>query len=49
MAKNAGVVDALERNLRVKLKTFPDGVDPQMMGGIGAAVIAKEMYLKRNL
>jgi predicted CoA-substrate-specific enzyme activase len=48
VAKNAGVVDALQRNLRVTLKTFPDGVDPQMMGGIGAAVIAGEKYIKQN-
>jgi predicted CoA-substrate-specific enzyme activase len=48
VAKNAGVVDALQRNLRVALKTFPDGVDPQMMGGIGAAVIAGEKYIKQN-
>jgi hypothetical protein len=25
--------------------TFSDGVDPQMMGGSGAVVIAREMYL----
>ena len=48
VAKNAGVVDALERNLRVTLKTFPDGVDPQMVGGIGAAIIARERYIKQN-
>jgi activator of 2-hydroxyglutaryl-CoA dehydratase len=42
------VVDALQRNLRGNLKTFPDGVDPQMMGGIGAAVIAREKYIKQN-
>jgi predicted CoA-substrate-specific enzyme activase len=48
VAKNAGVIDALERNLHIKLRTFPDGVDPQIMGAIGAAIIAKEMFLKQN-
>ncbi len=48
VAKNAGVIDALERNLHIKLRTFPDGVDPQIIGAIGAAIIAKEMFLKQN-
>jgi predicted CoA-substrate-specific enzyme activase len=48
VAKNAGVVDALERNLGIKLKTFPDGIDPQMIGAVGAAVIARERYLKQK-
>lgn len=48
VAKNAGVVDSLERNLGIKLKTFPDGVDPQMMGSVGAAIIARDIYLKRH-
>ena len=48
VAKNAGVVDTLERNLGIKLKTFPDGIDPQMIGAVGAAVIARERYLKQK-
>jgi len=48
VAKNPGVVDALERSLRVTLKTFPDSVDPQMMGGVGAAIIARDLYLKQT-
>jgi activator of 2-hydroxyglutaryl-CoA dehydratase len=48
VAKNAGVVDELERKLGVKVKTFPDGVDPQMVGAIGAAVIARQKHLKRS-
>jgi activator of 2-hydroxyglutaryl-CoA dehydratase len=48
VAKNAGVVDSLERNLGIKLKTFPDGVDPQMMGSVGAAIIARDIYFKRH-
>lgn len=48
VAKNAGVVDALERNLGIKLKTFPDGIDPQMIGAVGAAVIARDRYLKQK-
>ena len=48
VAKNAGVVDALERNLGIGLKTFPDGIDPQIIGAVGAAVIARDKYLKNN-
>jgi activator of 2-hydroxyglutaryl-CoA dehydratase len=48
VAKNAGVVGELERKLGVKVKTFPDGVDPQMVGAIGAAVIARQKHLKRS-
>jgi len=48
VAKNAGVVDALERNLGIGLKTFPDGIDPQIIGAVGAAVIARDRYLKKN-
>lgn len=48
VAKNAGVVDALERKLGVRLKTFADGIDPQIIGAVGAAVIAREKYLKQN-
>jgi len=48
VAKNAGVVDELERKLGIKVKTFPDGIDPQMVGAIGAAVIARQKHLKRS-
>ena len=48
VAKNAGVVDELERKLGIRVKTFPDSIDPQMVGAIGAAVIARQKYLKRS-
>jgi len=41
-------IDALERNLGGRLKTFPDGIDPQIIGAVGAAVMAREKYLKQN-
>jgi (R)-2-hydroxyacyl-CoA dehydratese activating ATPase len=42
VAKNLGVVEELEGKLKLKLKRFPDNIDPQMIGAIGAAVLAKE-------
>jgi activator of 2-hydroxyglutaryl-CoA dehydratase len=39
-AKNRGLVKALEDKLGVKVRTLP--VDPQIVGAIGAALIAKE-------
>ncbi len=40
LAKNIGIVTAIERILDVQLLTFP--VDPQIIGALGAAVIAAE-------
>lgn len=40
VAKNAGVVDALEQKLGIKIKRFPEGVDPQLVGAVGAAILA---------
>jgi activator of 2-hydroxyglutaryl-CoA dehydratase len=48
VAKNAGIIDALERSLRIKMKTLAELADPQVVGGLGAAVIAREVYLKRG-
>ncbi len=48
VAKNGGVVDALERILGKKLAQFPDSVDPQIMGAVGAAVIAGEVFSRRG-
>ena len=48
VAKNAGVVDELERKLGIKVKTFPDHVDPQIVGAVGAAIIARQKYLKQS-
>ncbi len=38
VAKNIGVVSNMERILEIKFKTFP--VDPQIIGALGAALIA---------
>ncbi|MFC1848379.1 acyl-CoA dehydratase activase [Chloroflexota bacterium] len=40
IAKNAGVVDCLERILGTKLVTFPE--DPQIIGALGAALFAAD-------
>jgi predicted CoA-substrate-specific enzyme activase len=48
VAKNAGLVDELERKLAIKVKTFPADIDPQIMGAVGAAIIAMQRYLKQN-
>ena len=46
VAKNVGVVNYLEKLLGVKLKK-PPRVDPQVIGALGAAVLAYER-LERN-
>ncbi len=42
VAKNRGVRAALEKKLRVSLVDF-DGADPQLVGALGAAVIAADL------
>jgi predicted CoA-substrate-specific enzyme activase len=44
IAKNVGVVDCLERALKMKLVEFPE--DPQIIGAIGAAVFAADRARK---
>jgi activator of 2-hydroxyglutaryl-CoA dehydratase len=41
VAKNAGVFNALCEALNVNMKSL-DGVDPQIMGALGAALFAEE-------
>ncbi len=41
VAKNSGVFDALSQGLGVSLKSL-DGVDPQINGALGAAIIAQD-------
>ncbi len=41
VAKNSGVIDALEQKLKVEIKRFPEGVDPQIAGAVGAAILAQ--------
>lgn len=45
-AKNRGLVKALEDKLGIKVKTLPS--DPQIAGAIGAALIAKERFLRQQ-
>jgi activator of 2-hydroxyglutaryl-CoA dehydratase len=42
VAKNAGVVDAVAKKLGMNLARFPEGVDPQIIGALGAALIAQD-------
>jgi predicted CoA-substrate-specific enzyme activase len=42
VAKNAGVLDALERKLGRSLHPLPAGIDPQIVGALGAAVVAAD-------
>ncbi|MFH1117420.1 MAG: acyl-CoA dehydratase activase [Pseudomonadota bacterium] len=42
VAKNRGVVETLEEILECRFVGFPDIVDPQIVGALGAAVIAFE-------
>jgi len=44
IAKNVGVVDCIERALKMKLVEFPE--DPQVIGAIGAAVFAADRARK---
>lgn len=45
VAKNRGVVDMLENILGHKFITFPENIDPQIVGALGAAVIASERVI----
>ncbi|MCL6561083.1 MAG: 2-hydroxyglutaryl-CoA dehydratase, partial [Firmicutes bacterium] len=42
VAKNRGVVETLENILKYKFVTFPENIDPQIIGALGAAVIGFE-------
>jgi activator of 2-hydroxyglutaryl-CoA dehydratase len=46
VAKNRGVLDALQKKLKIELRTFPDGIDPQVIGALGAASLAREKLNK---
>ena len=47
VAKNAGVFNALSEALKTPLKTL-DGVDPQIIGALGAALYAEETAVNRK-
>lgn len=42
VAKNRGVIEALGNFLGYKFVSFPENIDPQIIGALGAAVIAME-------
>lgn len=46
VAKNKGVIDSIAKKIGTELVTFPDGVDPQIMGALGAALIARDQAKK---
>jgi predicted CoA-substrate-specific enzyme activase len=46
VAKNIGVVSNMERMIGIKFKQF--SVDPQIIGALGAALIARKAYQKQN-
>jgi activator of 2-hydroxyglutaryl-CoA dehydratase len=41
VAKNRGVQDAIEKKLKISMKRF-NGADPQLVGALGAALIAAD-------
>ena len=41
VAKNQGVLDAIEQKLKIRMKRF-NGQDPQLVGALGAALIAAD-------
>ena len=43
-AKNAGLKQAIERVLHLKVKDLP--IDPQLMGALGAAEYARQKGMK---
>jgi activator of 2-hydroxyglutaryl-CoA dehydratase len=46
-AKNAGLKQAIERVLKVKVIGLP--IDPQLMGALGAAEFARRKGSKENI
>jgi predicted CoA-substrate-specific enzyme activase len=48
VAKNKGVIDAIESKLKLKLTKFPDHIDPQIIGALGAALIAADNARKQK-
>jgi len=48
VAKNRGVIDAIEQKLGVKVKRFPEGVDPQLVGAVGAAILAADRFAAQS-
>jgi activator of 2-hydroxyglutaryl-CoA dehydratase len=41
VAKNRGVIRALSEKLGIEIKTLDSRIDPQIIGALGAAVVAK--------
>ena len=48
VAKNRGVIDAVAKKLDDKIVTFPAEMDPQLIGALGAALIAADHAKKQK-
>ena len=48
VAKSRAVIEALEEKLKIKMTRFPEGVDPQIIGAVGAALIAIDHARKKG-
>jgi predicted CoA-substrate-specific enzyme activase len=48
VAKNEGVIRALKEKFGVEITPIPDSVDPQIVGALGAALLARRKLEKRN-
>jgi len=48
VAKNRGVIAALEERLKTRLSAFAEGEDPQIAGALGAALIARDQAEKKS-
>ncbi|MGQ9722977.1 MAG: acyl-CoA dehydratase activase [Candidatus Jordarchaeum sp.] len=46
VAKNSGVIEAIKKKLGVEIKKLP--LDPQVIGALGAALIAQEKYSSKK-
>jgi predicted CoA-substrate-specific enzyme activase len=48
VAKSRAVIDALEKKLNMEVAHLPEGVDPQIIGAVGAALIACDHARKKD-
>jgi predicted CoA-substrate-specific enzyme activase len=48
VAKSRAVIETLEDRLKIKTTHFPEGVDPQTIGAVGAALIAVDHASKKG-
>jgi len=48
VAKNRGVIRALKEKLGIEITPIPDSVDPQIIGALGATLLARRKLEQRN-